>query len=115
MKLLFAALLIGVSLSWTLVEAGSGYLIDPPSRSSMWRLPEFSGPDTPVNYDDMSLDCGSGGAQWVNIGFINSNKLPTFLFLLLFLSFMIDAIQRYQSGPLRRMRRRVEFAASTTQ
>lgn len=47
------------------VTAGSGYLLDPPSRSSMWRVPEFSNV-APINYNDMSIDCGSGGAQWVN-------------------------------------------------
>ena len=55
------------------VAAGSGYLIDPPSRSSMWRVPEFS-KIAPVNYNDMSIDCGSGGAQWVyNQSYIFSN------------------------------------------
>ena len=47
------------------VTAGSGYLIDPPSRSSLWRVPEFSN-IAPINYNDMSIDCGSGGAQWVH-------------------------------------------------
>ncbi len=46
------------------VEAGSGYLMDPPARSYLWRLPEYNGV-APINYNDMSIDCGSGGAEWV--------------------------------------------------
>lgn len=48
------------------VEAGSGYLMDPPARSYLWRLPEYNGV-APINYNDMSIDCGSGGAEWVII------------------------------------------------
>ena len=33
---------------------GHGMLADPPSRSSAWRF----GYDTPVNYDDWTLNCG---------------------------------------------------------
>lgn len=58
------------------VKAGSGYLIDPPARSSMWRVQEFSSV-APINYDDMSIDCGSGGAQWVyviHLNLINKNS-----------------------------------------
>ena len=50
------ALLIALTylvLMKTEVE-GHGRLIDPPSRSSMWRY----GFKTPANYDDNSLYCG---------------------------------------------------------
>ena len=40
--------------------ATSGYLMDPISRSSVWRLPDAP-PGTRVNNNDMSIDCGSGG------------------------------------------------------
>ena len=40
--------------------ASSGYLMDPMSRSSMWRLPDAPA-GTPVNNNDIAVDCGSGG------------------------------------------------------
>ncbi|XP_005092248.1 uncharacterized protein LOC101851710 [Aplysia californica] len=44
---------------------GHGRLIEPPSRSSMWRY-RF---DNPVNYDDNQLYCGGYDHQWrVNQG-----------------------------------------------
>ncbi|XP_005092455.1 uncharacterized protein LOC101859842 [Aplysia californica] len=39
---------------------GHGRLLEPPSRSSMWRL----GYDTPHNYDDNQLFCGGVGVQY---------------------------------------------------
>ena len=39
---------------------GHGRLIEPPSRSSMWRF----GFKTPVNYDDNQLFCGGYDVQW---------------------------------------------------
>jgi hypothetical protein len=32
--------------------------MDPPSRSSIWRLPEFSSLSPPINYNDNELFCG---------------------------------------------------------
>ncbi|XP_046579682.1 uncharacterized protein LOC124287227 [Haliotis rubra] len=46
------------------VVASHGYLLDPPQRSSMWRV----GFDTPVNYDDMGLNCGGKERQHVGNG-----------------------------------------------
>lgn len=42
------------SILWLPLISGHGRLIDPPSRSSMWRL----GFDNPRNYNDMELFCG---------------------------------------------------------
>ncbi|KAK7489255.1 hypothetical protein BaRGS_00019507 [Batillaria attramentaria] len=42
------------------VTKGHGRLIDPPSRSSMWRY----GFSNPPNYDDEALWCGGFSAQW---------------------------------------------------
>ncbi|XP_060576961.1 uncharacterized protein LOC132734272 [Ruditapes philippinarum] len=39
---------------------GHGRLVEPPSRSSMWRY----GFQTPVNYDDNQLFCGGFDVQW---------------------------------------------------
>ncbi|KAK4001909.1 uncharacterized protein LOC123471061 [Daphnia magna] len=39
--------------------AGHGRMLDPPSRSSMWRL----GFQTPKNYDDNGLNCGGRSVQ----------------------------------------------------
>lgn len=43
--------------------AGHGRLLDPPGRSSMWRL----GFPTPKNYDDNGLNCGGRSAQYNSI------------------------------------------------
>nr|KAG5691650.1 hypothetical protein BaRGS_022925 [Batillaria attramentaria] len=40
--------------------AGHGYVLDPPQRSTMWRV----GYDTPANYDDNQLFCGGFSRQW---------------------------------------------------
>ena len=40
---------------------GHGYMIDPPSRSSVWRL--FGTAVAPANYDDNALFCGGFGVQ----------------------------------------------------
>lgn len=37
---------------------GHGRLMKPPSRSSIWRLPEFQNQNPPANYDDNQLYCG---------------------------------------------------------
>ncbi|XP_068241170.1 uncharacterized protein [Palaemon carinicauda] len=39
---------------------GHGRLVDPPARSTMWRL----GFDTPVHYNDHQLFCGGYSRQW---------------------------------------------------
>lgn len=44
---------------WANVE-GHGRLVDPPGRSTMWRF----GFDTPVQYTDNQLYCGSYSRQW---------------------------------------------------
>ncbi|XP_067659367.1 uncharacterized protein [Haliotis asinina] len=41
------------------VVTSHGYLLEPPQRSSMWRV----GFDTPVNYNDMELNCGGKERQ----------------------------------------------------
>lgn len=38
---------------------GHGRLMNPPSRSSVWRIEEFESFEPPINYDDDSLYCGS--------------------------------------------------------
>ncbi|CAG7717696.1 unnamed protein product, partial [Allacma fusca] len=42
---------------------GHGRLMDPPNRSSIWRLPEFQYLDPPQNYDDNALYCGGFAVQ----------------------------------------------------
>ncbi|CAH1777246.1 unnamed protein product [Owenia fusiformis] len=56
----------GVIVVYTLVAVctGHGRLVDPPSRSSMFRF-EFP---TPANYDDNGLNCGGFGHQWDRMG-----------------------------------------------
>lgn len=44
--------------------SGHGYIIDPPSRSSEWRL----GFNNPINYDDNGLNCGGFSRQWQQNG-----------------------------------------------
>ncbi|KAL4232934.1 hypothetical protein ACF0H5_007622 [Mactra antiquata] len=44
--------------------SGHGRLIEPPSRSSMWRF----GFQTPINYDDNQLFCGGYDVQWKHNG-----------------------------------------------
>lgn len=36
----------------------NGRFLEPPSRSSMWRFPEFKHLNPPENYNDNHLDCG---------------------------------------------------------
>lgn len=43
---------------------GHGYILDPPSRSSLWRL---GFPGAPVNYNDNSLFCGGFGKQYNSV------------------------------------------------
>ena len=39
------------------VSEGHGYMYDPPSRSSVWRV-GFNVPEDEKNYNDMELNCG---------------------------------------------------------
>ncbi|GFO22513.1 chitin binding protein [Plakobranchus ocellatus] len=47
-----------ICLTLTRRSEGHGYMIDPPARSSMWRV----GFSTPVNYNDNALRCGGSRA-----------------------------------------------------
>ena len=51
---LFYSTLLVILIYFTAHTDGHGRLIEPPSRSSMWRF----GFNTPVNYDDNQLFCG---------------------------------------------------------
>jgi len=55
-----------VVISWLGIVGveGHGRLIEPPSRSSMWRY----GFDTPPNYNDHELYCGGFSRQWDSNG-----------------------------------------------
>jgi hypothetical protein len=47
-------------LSTVLLETEShGRVLEPPMRSSIWRIPEFADREPPVNYDDNQLWCGN--------------------------------------------------------
>ncbi|XP_064596525.1 uncharacterized protein LOC135463138 [Liolophura sinensis] len=55
------ALFLSVLVFFVDSVTGNGYMIDPPARASMWRL----GYDTPINYDDMNINCGGIYKHWV--------------------------------------------------
>lgn len=38
--------------------SGHGRMMDPPNRSSLWRLAEYESYNPPINYDDNQLFCG---------------------------------------------------------
>lgn len=42
---------------------GHGRLMDPPNRSSLWRVSRFADKHPPVNYDDNQLNCGGFGVS----------------------------------------------------
>ena len=65
------SVLIFVTLAVQLIleVSGHGRLVEPPSRSSMWRY----GFDTPINYNDNQLFCG--GRFVSAIFFYNNNIL----------------------------------------
>lgn len=51
--------LILVAALCAIVEvSGHGRLMKPPSRSSVWRIPEFASQNPPANYGDNELYCG---------------------------------------------------------
>jgi hypothetical protein len=43
---------------------GHGRLMDPPSRGSLWRFPQFAEYNPPKNYDDNQLFCGGFKVQY---------------------------------------------------
>ena len=53
-------LYLGLCMQLPSGVSGHGYLIDPPQRSSEWRL----GFQNPSNYDDNGLNCGGFATQW---------------------------------------------------
>ena len=57
---LFNSSLVTILMMLVARTDGHGRLIEPPSRSSMWRF----GFKTPVNYDDNQLFCGGYDVQW---------------------------------------------------
>ncbi|XP_069973984.1 uncharacterized protein [Penaeus vannamei] len=57
----FVFLMMGVVWAAGQGVRGHGRLVDPPGRSTMWRL----GFDTPVNYNDHQLFCGGYRIQWL--------------------------------------------------
>ena len=57
---LFNSTLVTILMMLVARTNGHGRLIEPPSRSSMWRF----GFKTPVNYDDNQLFCGGYDVQW---------------------------------------------------
>ncbi|CAL8139160.1 unnamed protein product [Orchesella dallaii] len=55
----FLFLTVTVLLTLFILQVnGHGRLIRPPSRSSVWRLPEFLSQNPPINYNDNELFCG---------------------------------------------------------
>ena len=54
-----SSILFFLALSNSLIELshGHGYMYDPPSRSSVWRV-GFPVPEYEKNYNDMQLNCG---------------------------------------------------------
>lgn len=63
MSLLVVALAVGLVVHVP-GSAGHGRLMDPPSRSSLWR----AGFNNPPNYDDNQLFCGGFSVQWNQFG-----------------------------------------------
>ena len=58
-------MLMTVLLTVTLrCVSGHGRLVEPPSRSSMWRY----GFDTPHNYDDNAINCGGLYVSTLSLG-----------------------------------------------
>jgi len=53
-------LLVLLQMGFSRVNA-HGYLINPPARNSMWRIPF---PGAPTNTDDSALNCGGRGILW---------------------------------------------------
>ena len=64
MKLLILAF-VGIVVGLQLVKnaEGHGKLMNPPSRSSIWRFPEFAHLNPVPNYSDNELFCGGVGVS----------------------------------------------------
>jgi hypothetical protein len=52
-----------VTLAVISLVSGHGRLLDPPSRSSLWRFGEFAHRNPPQNLDDNELFCGGFKAR----------------------------------------------------
>ncbi|OXA54698.1 hypothetical protein Fcan01_10849 [Folsomia candida] len=48
--------------------SGHGRMMDPPNRSSLWRLAEYESYNPPINYDDNQLFCGGFVLQYQHNG-----------------------------------------------
>lgn len=58
------ALLVGASMLVTIGVEGHGYMLDPPMRSSMWRVDNRNRfPTAPVNNNDNQLFCGGSSVS----------------------------------------------------
>jgi hypothetical protein len=58
-------LVLGFAVGLQIVRnaEGHGKLMNPPSRSSIWRLPEFAHLNPVPNYSDNELYCGGVGVR----------------------------------------------------
>lgn len=60
------ALVLALFCSFDTVNS-HGRLMEPPSRSSLWRLEEFQKYKPEINYDDNQLFCGSKDVSFHNL------------------------------------------------
>ena len=56
----FHMLIVAFSLNIARIHS-HGYLIDPPARTSAWRV---NPTDFPVNYNDNQMNCGGFDVEW---------------------------------------------------
>ncbi|XP_055940722.1 uncharacterized protein LOC129971181 isoform X2 [Argiope bruennichi] len=61
---LYTTMVVFIVLYWSSLVSGHGRLLEPPSRSSMWRF----GFETKPNYNDNELFCGGYTVQWQRNG-----------------------------------------------
>ncbi|XP_055940448.1 uncharacterized protein LOC129970612 [Argiope bruennichi] len=61
---LYTTMVVFIVLHWSSLVSGHGRLLEPPSRSSMWRF----GFKTKPNYNDNELFCGGYTVQWQRNG-----------------------------------------------